>query len=76
MGDIDDPGTRELASIAWRSTSPGAVVAVGRDSDVPLLRDRPLREGAATAYVCRNFTCDEPTTQGSVLAARVGSVAE
>jgi uncharacterized protein YyaL (SSP411 family) len=27
-----------------------------------LLADRPLVDGAPAAYVCRNFTCDAPTT--------------
>jgi hypothetical protein len=45
-------------------TAPGAVVAVGTaDGDeFPLLADRPLTDGRPTAYVCRNFTCDAPTT--------------
>jgi uncharacterized protein YyaL (SSP411 family) len=30
---------------------------------VPLLEGRPLRDGAATAYVCRGFVCDLPVTE-------------
>ena len=29
---------------------------------VPLLADRPLIDGAPTAYVCRGFVCDRPVT--------------
>jgi uncharacterized protein YyaL (SSP411 family) len=33
------------------------------DSDeFPLLADRPLVSGEPAAYVCRDFTCDAPTT--------------
>ncbi|MBC7274375.1 MAG: hypothetical protein H5T76_37690, partial [Streptomyces sp.] len=45
-------------------TAPGAVVAYGTvgSDEFPLLADRPLSGGEPTAYVCRNFTCDAPTT--------------
>lgn len=60
----DDPAARTLHRTALLGTAPGAVVAYGTpDSDeFPLLADRPLRSDAPTAYVCRNFTCDAPTT--------------
>jgi uncharacterized protein YyaL (SSP411 family) len=29
---------------------------------VPLLADRPAIEGRVTAYVCRNYICQAPTT--------------
>jgi uncharacterized protein YyaL (SSP411 family) len=38
-----------------------------------------MREGRATAYVCRHYTCDEPTTDVAALgpqleaAARLGA---
>jgi hypothetical protein len=45
---------------------PFQVVALGApDADpqaVPLLRDRSLIDGRATAYVCRDFTCHAPVT--------------
>ncbi|MFJ4484515.1 thioredoxin domain-containing protein [Streptomyces longwoodensis] len=61
---LDDPATRLLHRTALLGTAPGAVLAWGTpDSDeFPLLADRPLAGGTATAYVCRNFTCDAPTT--------------
>ncbi|GAA3974702.1 thioredoxin domain-containing protein [Streptomyces plumbiresistens] len=61
---LDDGGTRALHRTALLGTAPGAVVAVGTpDSDeLPLLADRSLSNGEPTAYVCRNFTCDAPTT--------------
>ena len=36
---------------------------------VPLLADRPLRDGQATAYVCRGFVCDRPATTVEELTA-------
>ncbi|MFF9621763.1 thioredoxin domain-containing protein [Streptomyces griseosporeus] len=62
--ELADPAARTLHRTALLGTAPGAVVAYGTpDSDeFPLLADRPLSGGAPTAYVCRNFTCDAPTT--------------
>ncbi|MFI1735818.1 thioredoxin domain-containing protein [Streptomyces acidicola] len=67
----DHPGTKALHRTALLGTAPGAVVAVGTpDSDeLPLLADRPLVGGEPTAYVCRNFTCDAPTTDADRLRA-------
>ncbi|SMF12904.1 thioredoxin domain-containing protein [Streptomyces sp. Amel2xC10] len=61
---FEDPAARELLRTALLGTAPGAVVAYGAtDSDeFPLLAGRPLRDDEPTAYVCRNFTCDAPTT--------------
>ncbi len=57
---------------------PGVVLAASLDgpqpsSIVPLLRDRPLVEGRATAYVCRGFTCQAPTTSPDGLAGQLGA---
>ena len=73
LGPADDPRTRDLHRVALMGTAPGLVVAVGPDgSDVPLLRDRPLVDGAPAAYVCRQFTCEAPVTTSTELKARVG----
>ena len=77
VGDPDDAGTAALlgavrsryrphAVLAW--APPGAAAA----SPVPLLHDRPLRGGRATAYVCRGFTCRQPVSSGPELAAQLG----
>ncbi|NEB64316.1 hypothetical protein G3I61_32470, partial [Streptomyces diastaticus] len=65
---------RGLYRTALLSTAPGAVVAFGTEGDdeFPLLADRPLVNGAAAAYVCRNFTCDAPTTDPGRLRAALG----
>lgn len=61
---LSDPAARELHRTALLGTAPGAVVAFGAvgSEEFPLLADRPLVGGEPTAYVCRDFTCDAPTT--------------
>jgi len=59
-GDAAD----EMVRIARRSVSPGLVLATGAPdaAGVPLLEGRALLNGEPTAYVCREFVCDLPTT--------------
>ena len=73
---VAEPGDEGLS--AWHraallGTSPGLVVAAGvaGATDVPLLRDRPAVAGAPTAYVCRAFTCDAPSTDLAALTRRI-----
>ncbi|MZF90131.1 DUF255 domain-containing protein [Streptomyces sp. SID5643] len=68
---LDDEGTRSLHRTALLGTAPGAVVAVGvpESEEFPLLSGRPLVGGEPAAYVCRNFTCDAPTTEVDRLRA-------
>jgi len=65
------PGDRRdaMASVARRTTSPGAVVVVGPgDADgVPLLADRAEVDGRPAAYICRNFVCQRPVTEPAEL---------
>ncbi|MET1007971.1 MAG: N-acylglucosamine 2-epimerase, partial [Propionibacteriaceae bacterium] len=64
VGDADDPGRSDLVRSAYRWAPAGSVVVAGAPDqpEVPLLADRPLREGRATAYVCRGFVCRLPVT--------------
>jgi uncharacterized protein YyaL (SSP411 family) len=73
VGGIGDPLTAELHRVALLGAAPGAVVALGEagTAEFPLLRDRPARAGRATAYVCRHFVCDAPTSDPRVLAAQL-----
>jgi uncharacterized protein YyaL (SSP411 family) len=65
------PARDVLAAAARASTSPGAVVVVGEPDTpgVPLLADRPPRDGAPAAYVCRGFVCSAPVGEVSALSA-------
>ncbi|MFC4911098.1 thioredoxin domain-containing protein [Actinomadura gamaensis] len=69
VGAPDDPRTHELHRTALMATSPGAVVSIGEPGveDVPLLADRPLLDGAPTAYVCKGFVCRLPVTTSAAL---------
>ncbi|HYJ74308.1 MAG TPA: thioredoxin domain-containing protein [Kineosporiaceae bacterium] len=75
-GPDDDERRDDLHAVALAATAPGAVVSVGVPdaAGVPLLADRPLRDGAPTAYVCRSFVCQAPVTAPSALAGQVGAV--
>jgi uncharacterized protein YyaL (SSP411 family) len=48
----------------------GGAGAAGAEA-VPLLADRPLVDGRATAYVCRGFACDLPVTDAAALATQL-----
>ncbi|NHN56690.1 thioredoxin domain-containing protein [Calidifontibacter sp. DB0510] len=55
-----------------RHQAPGGTVIVSGPSDspgIPLLADRPARDGRPTAYVCRGFVCDAPVTDTDALTA-------
>ena len=56
-----------LPGLALAAGAPGGDVEVA----IELLRDRPMRDGRATAYVCRGFVCDEPTTEPGRLGAQL-----
>jgi uncharacterized protein YyaL (SSP411 family) len=68
-------GTQDAASdlerAAWMSTSPGAVIAIGRDAGTsgwaPLLEGRIAVDGQPTAFVCRQFVCRRPVTTAQEL---------
>ncbi|MFB6813575.1 thioredoxin domain-containing protein [Streptomyces sp. NPDC056347] len=71
---VAGPVGGELHRTALLGTAPGAVVAAGETggAEFPLLADRPMVGGAPTAYVCRRFVCDAPTTDAGELARKIG----
>jgi uncharacterized protein YyaL (SSP411 family) len=70
VGAPGDDTAEALRRTALLAPTPGAVVAFGTPDgeEFPLLKDRPLVDGGAAAYVCRHFTCDAPTTDPAELA--------
>ncbi|MEU5532940.1 thioredoxin domain-containing protein [Streptomyces sp. NPDC020362] len=72
---LTEERTTALHRIALLGTAPGAVVAVGTaDSDeFPLLTGRSLVAGEPSAYICRNFTCEVPTTDPERLRAALNT---
>jgi uncharacterized protein YyaL (SSP411 family) len=69
---IGEPGG-PMHRTALAGTSPGLVVAVGEHAaDRPaLLAGRSRLDGAATAFVCRNFACRLPTDDPAALAEQI-----
>ncbi len=53
-----------LGALVLACADPAASAAV---QAVPLLADRPLKEGKATAYVCQNFACLAPVNTAEEL---------
>ncbi len=68
IGAVTHPATQTMLRAVDRTWRPNLVVAVARADDsqaralIPLLQDRPQRDDQPTAYVCRSFVCDLPTT--------------
>jgi uncharacterized protein YyaL (SSP411 family) len=71
---VGEPGSREtqaLLNVVHDGYQPFQVVALGapdaQPAAVPLLQDRGLVDGRATAYVCRSFSCRAPATDVDAL---------
>jgi uncharacterized protein len=63
-----------LLKIVRAGYRPLQVVAAGEESDdggIPLLANRPQRNGEGTAYVCRRFVCDAPVTDPRELQSQL-----
>jgi uncharacterized protein len=75
VGDPGDAGRAELAGEVHRRFMPTAVSVTavpGTGAELtPLLADRPLVDGRATAYVCQHFACQRPVTEAAALAAQL-----
>jgi uncharacterized protein YyaL (SSP411 family) len=72
VGDASAEDTRAMLETVRASYIPNKVVLVGTDEKIsPLLTDRPMREGRATAYVCRRSVCKAPTTEPAELGAEL-----
>ena len=74
VGKPDASDFRALARTVGGSYVPSLVLAGGRvadASDIALLAGRAEREGKATAYVCRRYACDEPTTDAEKLLSQL-----
>jgi uncharacterized protein YyaL (SSP411 family) len=74
---VDDRQSDEaqaLLEVIRSGYRPHQVVALGapdRPSAIPLLRDRPMIDNHATAYVCVRLACQRPTTDPQVLAEQL-----
>ena len=76
--DVSEETRGLVAEVTTNRFLPNHVLAVSSPGDeassaaVALLRDRPQRDGRATAYVCERFECLLPVTDPAALAAQVG----
>ncbi len=81
IGEPDSTDTQALLRVVRDGYRPFQVVALGAPEEqpptVPLLQDRGLVDGQATAYVCdapvpgRAFTCHAPVTDPARLQAQL-----
>ena len=63
-----------LLAETWRRYIPNKVVAPSYSGDIEgvvLLENRTPVKGLATAYVCENYTCQQPVTDVSALEAQL-----
>ena len=71
VGNPEADDTKALLAVARDGYRPHQVIAVAADpsvSAVPLLHERTAIDGAATAYLCRDFAFRRPTTEPAELA--------
>ncbi|MGH7312507.1 MAG: thioredoxin domain-containing protein, partial [Candidatus Rokuibacteriota bacterium] len=79
---VDGPrgGLERLLAEVYARYLPNRVVAGARDGGgavaaaIPLLEGRVAVDGQATAYVCRNYTCDLPVTEPAALGRQLDGV--
>jgi uncharacterized protein YyaL (SSP411 family) len=74
VGQPGEPGFDALARTVAAQYIPSLVLVGGVPSAterIPLLAGRELRNGRATAYVCRQFTCEAPVTVPTELHAQL-----
>ncbi len=73
VGESDDPDVRALLRVAQRRFDPNLVIGIAAPehaalSRSPLFLGREQRDGRATAYLCRHYTCLAPVTAPNELA--------
>jgi uncharacterized protein YyaL (SSP411 family) len=78
-GDPAADDFRALAQAVGCAYAPSLVLAGGSPTDaaaetIALLAHKPVRDGHATAYVCRHYLCEEPTTDPGDLPAQLAHV--
>ncbi|MFL5737614.1 MAG: thioredoxin domain-containing protein [Actinomycetota bacterium] len=77
VGPAGAPETRALVTQVWTRPGTNTVLAVADAGDakateaVELLRDRPMTDGRATAYVCERFVCKLPVSEPDALAEQL-----
>ncbi len=76
VGSPADAATRDLASEVFRQYIPNRIL-LGSDGTpepsegLPMLANRTMLDGKATAYVCENYVCNLPVTDAPALARQL-----
>jgi uncharacterized protein YyaL (SSP411 family) len=85
IGPREDPATQRLVDTVFGRYMPNKVLVgasspslakggpggVSPQADIPLLENRGMIDGKPTAYVCQNYACQLPVTDGEALAAQL-----
>jgi len=79
-GSRDGSDTRAMLAAVDQAFVPNKVVVFRPSEDpkpvvevAPYTREQEAIRGAATAYVCRNFACDLPTTEPNEVLLKLGA---
>ena len=76
IGDPNADDFKALERAIGESYVPSVVLAgSAATDDIELLKDRPMVDGRATAYVCRGYACEAPTTDAVLLRQQLASLA-
>lgn len=73
----DENGRKPFLQTIWSRYIPNKVVVIADETDaqafslIPLLHERKMINGQATAYVCENFACQQPVTTAEDLAKQL-----
>jgi uncharacterized protein YyaL (SSP411 family) len=68
---LGEPGIDDMQLAQARQLPSNASGAARSIAAVPLLEERDLVDGCATAYVCRDFTCKTPIAKPEELRAQL-----
>ncbi len=74
IGDFSEKDFKSLAAAAAEKYVPSLVLAAGSPgarTEIALLRERPLKNRKATAYVCRGYVCEAPTIDPVELSSQL-----
>ncbi len=72
-GDKNNSDTKKMIAILHEKFLPNAVILLNEPSDkrikklIPFMKNQNMIDNKATAYVCENYICNQPTTDIKVL---------
>jgi hypothetical protein len=80
LGAADHPQTQALTEALWAGYRPRLVAAIANATSAPpgspaLLEERSLLNGLPIAYICYNFTCQQPVNTPDELLSQIGAKA-